>query len=153
MAVTSNIPAKLIKSQVDGSVVIDFDSDTFKCMLVVAGSGIPSTNKTGVQYVSDVTATNAEVGGTYSRQTLGSPTLAFGSGDDVDWGFADITFAQDAAGPTNARYAVIFKEVGGADSTRSVICVIDLNATVSLVTGSLVLKAPTGGLIQWTKSP
>lgn len=155
MAVTTNIPAKLVKSQVDGSAVVDFDTDTFKAMLVRAGAGIPSTSKTGVQFVSDVTGGNAEVsGGTYARQTLGSLTLAFGAGDDVDWGFANITFAQDAgAGPTDARYAVIYKDVGGADSARVVICVIDLNATVSLRTGDLVLSAPAGGLIQWTKSP
>lgn len=155
MAITTNIPAKLVKSQVDGSVVADFDTDTFKAMLVVAGAGIPATSKTGVQFVADVTGGNAEVsGGTYARQTLASLTLAFGAGDDVDWGFADITFAQDAgAGPTNARYAVIYKDVGGSDATRVVICVIDLNATISLRTGDLVLKSPSGGLIQWTKSP
>lgn len=155
MAVTTNIPAKLVKSQVDGSVVVDFDTDPFKCMLVRAGAGIPSTSKTGVQFVSAVTAGNAEVsGGTYARQTLTTITFAFGAGDDVDWGFDPITFAQDAgAGPTDARYAVIFKDVGGADASRVVICVIDLNATVSLVTGSLVLTAPAGGLIQWNKSP
>ena len=155
MAVTTNIAAKLVKSQVDGSVVVDFDTDSFKCLLVRAGGGIPSTSKTGVQYVSDVTAANAEVsGGTYARQTLAAITLAFGAGDDVDWSFGNITFAQDAgAGPTDARYAVIYKDIGGADSTRPVICIIDLNATVSLRTGDLVLSAPAGGLIQWTKSP
>lgn len=154
MAVTTNIPAKLVKSQMDGSVVVDFDTDTFKAMLVVAGGGIPSTSKTGVQFVSNVTAANAEVtGGSYARITLTTLTLAFGSGDDVDWGFDPITFPLDASGPTNARYAVIFKEVGGADSARVVICVIDLNATVSLQAGSLVLTAPAGGLIQATKSP
>ena len=155
MAITTNIPAKLVKSQVDGSALQDFDTDTFKCLLVRAGAGIPSTTKAGVQFVSDVTAGNAEVvGGTYSRQTLTALTLAFGAGDDVDWGFANITFARDeGAGPTDCRYAVIYKDVGGADSTRTVTCVIDLNATVSLRTGDLVLSAPSGGLIQWTKSP
>lgn len=154
MAITTNIPAKLVKSQVDGSVVVDFDTDTFKAMLVVAGGGIPSTSKTGVQFVSDVTGGNAEVTGTgYARQTLASLTLAFGAGDDVDWGFADITFGQNGAGQTTARYAIIYKDVGGADSARVVICVIDLNATLSSVTGDIVLKSPSGGLIQWTKTP
>lgn len=155
MAVTTNIPAKLVKSQVDGSEVIDFDSDTIKTMLVRAGSGIPSTSKTGVQYVSDITATNAEVsGGTYARQTMAGKTLPFGGGDDVDWSFTTIVFPQDAgAGPTDARYAVHLKDKGGADSANPVVDVIDLNATVSLRTGDLNLAAPAGGLIQWTKSP
>ena len=155
MAITTNIPAKLVKSQViNAGPKISFDTDTLKCLIVVAGSGIPSTSKTGVQYVSDVTATNAEVTGTgYARQTLAGVTVAFGSGDDVDFSFSSITFAQNAAGFTNGRYAVIFKDTGGADSTNPVICVLDLNATVSVVGGDLVLSAPAGGLIQWTKSP
>lgn len=154
MAVTTNIPAKLVKSQVNGLTVIDFDSDTIKCALVVVGAGIPSTSKTGIQFVSDVTGTNAEVTGTgYARQTLAALTVAFGAGDDVDWSFTAITFLQNAAGFTNARYGVIFKDTGGADSTNPVICIIDLNATISVVPGDLVLTSPSGGLIQWTRTP
>lgn len=155
MAVTTNIPAKLVKSQFDGSVVIDFDSDPIICLLVRAGAGIPSTSKTGVQFVSDITATNAEVvGGTYARQTLAGKTLPFGAGDDVDWSFTTIVFPQDAgAGPTDARYAVMAKDVGGVDSSRPVVDIIDLNAVVSLRPGDLNLAAPVGGLIQFTRSP
>lgn len=155
MSIATYIPAKLVKSQmINAGPQIKFDTDTLKCMVVVAGSGIPSTSKTGVQYVSDVTGTNAEVTGTgYARQTLSSVTVAFGSGDDVDFSFANITFAQNAAGFTNGRYGVIFKDAGGADSGNPVVAILDLNATVSVVGGDLVLSAPSGGLIQWTKSP
>lgn len=159
MAAASYIPAKLTKSQVDGSAVVDFDTDTFKAMLVREGASRPSTSKTGVQFVSDVTGTNAEVsGGTYARQTLVAPTLAFGAGDDVDWSFNDISFFQDAgAGPTDVFYGVIYKDVGGADSSRVVTHVLDLGRSAgvpfSLRTGDLILKSPSGGLTQWTKSP
>lgn len=154
MAVTTKIPAKLVKSQVDGSGVIDFDTDTLKTLLVRAGAGAPNTSKTGVQFVSDVTAANAEVaGGTYARKTLASVTLAFGAGDDVDFSHAALTWLQDAAGPTDACYAIAYKDAGGADSANRVYAVIDLGGTVSLVTGDLVLTPPAGGLIQWTKTP
>lgn len=155
MSVTTNIPAKLVKSQViNAGPQIKFDTDTLKMMLVVAGAGIPSTSKTGVQYVSDVTGANAEVAGTgYARQTLAGVTVAFGAGDDVDFSFTAITFAQNAAGFTNARYGVLLKDAGGADSANPVVAVIDLNATISVVPGDLVLTSPSGGLIQWTKSP
>jgi hypothetical protein len=154
MAVATYIPAKLVKSQVDGSGVIDFDTDTLKCALVVAGAGIPSTSKTGVQFVSDVTGANAEVTGTgYARQTLAGVTVAFGSGDDVDFSFTAITFGTNAAGFTTGRYGVLFKDAGGADSANRVFAILDLNATVSAVAGDVVLSAPAGGLIQWTKSP
>lgn len=159
MAAASYIPAKLTKSQWDGSQVVDFDTDTIKAMLVREGASRPSTSKTGVQFVADVTGTNAECsGGTYARQTLASPTLAFGAGDDVDWSFNDITFLQDAAsGPTDVFYAVLFKEVGGSDATRIVTHVLDIGRSAgvpfSLRTGDLVLKSPAGGLMQATKSP
>lgn len=151
MPASTNIPTKLKKSQVDGSVVIDFDTDTLRCLLVVAGSGIPATNKTGVQYVSDVVATNTEVTGTgYARQTLAGVTVAFDGSIDtyVDFSFSDITFSQNAAGFTNARYIIFFKNTG-ADATSPVFAVCDPNQTLSAQTGDVVLSAPSGGLIQW----
>lgn len=152
MAASTNIPTKLKKSQVDGAAVIDFDTDTLKVLLVVAGAGLPVTSKTGVQFVSDVTATNAEVTGTgYARQTLAGVTVAFDAVGTtiVDFSFSDITFLQNAAGFTNAVYAIFYKDVGGADSSRVVFAVCDTNAVLSAVPGDVVLKCPTGGLIQW----
>lgn len=159
MAAATYVPAKLTKSQVDGAGVVDFDSDTFLAVLVREGASRPSTSKTGVQFLSDVTGTNAEVsGGTYARQTLAGLTVAFdGANDNVDWSFSNITFLQDAAsGPTDVFYGVIVKD-GANDAARRVIAVLDLGRApgvpISLRTGDLVLSAPTGGLIQWSKSP
>lgn len=153
MAAATYIPATLALSQVDGSVVVDFNSDTFIALWVVVGGGKPSTSKTGVQYVDDVTATNSEVTGTgYARQTLASVTCAFDgtATNAVDWSFGDITWLQNAAGFSNGRYLIIAKDVGGVDSARPVIAVIDPDQTVSVVSGDVVVSSPTGGLIQWT---
>lgn len=152
MAAASYVPTKLKKSQVDGSVVIDFDTDTLKCMIVQAGSGIPSTSKTGVQYVSDVTATNTEVSGTgYSRQTLSGVTVAFdGTGTTlVDFSFSDITFTQNAAGFSNGAYVILYKDVAATDSSSPVFLVFDPNQTLSVTGGDLVLSSPADGAIQW----
>jgi hypothetical protein len=154
MAASTNIPTKLKLSQVvNAGPQLKFDTDTLVCLLVVAGSGIPSTSKTGVQYISDVTGTNAEVTGTgYARQTLTSVTVAYDSTGTtlVDFSFANITFSQNAAGFTNARYIIIADTTSGAgDSTHPVIAVCDPNTTLSAVTGDVVLSSPTGGLIQW----
>lgn len=152
MAAVTYIPAMLARSQVNGSVVVDFDTDTFICLGVVVGGGRPSTSKTGVQYISDVTATNSEVTGTgYARQTLTAVTVAFDgtATNAVDWSFGNITFAQNAAGFSNARYFVIAKDVGGADSSRPVVALIDPGATISVVGGDVVISSPAGGLIQW----
>jgi hypothetical protein len=153
MAAATYVPTKLKKSQVNGATVIDFDTDTLKCMIVVVGSAIPDTSKTGVQFVSDVTGSNAEVTGTgYARQTLTSPTVAFDSSGTtlVDFSFGNITFSANAAGFSTGRYIIFFKDTGGADSTNPVFAVCDPNQTLSVVSGDLVLSSPTGGLIQWS---
>jgi len=154
MATATYIPTKLKKSQVvNAGPQIKFDTDTLKLMLVQAGSGIPATTSSGVQYVSDITATNTEVSGTnYSRTTLTSVTVAFDGtvNTQVDFSFANITFSQSASGFSNARYGAVFKDTGGADSTNPVVAVLDLGATYGNVSGDLVLQCPTGGLIQWS---
>ena len=130
---------------------IDFDTDTLKCMLVVAGGGMPSTTGTGVRYVSDVTSGNAEVTGTgYARQTLAGVTVAVDGTVNtyVDFSFSNITFSQNAAGFTTARYIIFFKDTG-ADATSPVFAVCDPNQTLSAQTGDVVISSPTGGLIQW----
>jgi hypothetical protein len=151
MAAASYIPTKLALAILNGSAP-DLASDTLKCMAVVAGSGIPSTTKTGVEFVSDVTGSNTEVSGTgYSRQTLASKTWAVDgtATRQVDFGFGDITFSQNAAGPTNMRYFIIYKDTG-SDATSQVILVFDPNTTYSMQTGDVVLSAPSGGALQAT---
>ncbi len=151
MAAVTYIPAFLARSQVNGSVVVDFDTDAFTCFAVVAGSGRPSTSKTGIQYVADITATNSEVTGTgYARQSLTALTIAFDgtATNAVDWSFGNITFSQNAAGFSNARYFGICKNTG-SDATSPVVALIDPGATISVVGGDVVISSPTGGLIQW----
>lgn len=54
MAASTNIPTKLKKSQVvNAGPQLKFDTDTLECLLVKAGSGIPSTTSGGIQYVAD----------------------------------------------------------------------------------------------------
>lgn len=125
------------------------------CVLVIPGSGAPDTSKTGVQFLQDVFAGgNTEVTGTgYSRQTLTGVTATFDATGTtlVDWFFNNITFSQNAAGFTTARYAIMVDTtIGGSDSTHPVVAVCDLGANQSSVPGDLILAAPAGGLIQWS---
>lgn len=149
MAAASFVPTKLGKAVLNGSAP-NLLSDTIKAMWVVAGSGIPDTTKTGVEFVADVTGSNAEVTGTgYSRQTLASKTWAFDgtATRQVDFGFANLTWSQNAAGPATMRYLIIFKDTG-SDATAQVIEVFDPNATYSMITGDVVVSSPTGGALQ-----
>ena len=152
MPAASFVPTTLKLYQVDGAP-INFGSDTLKCLLVVVGGGIPATTKTGIRYVSDVTGTNAEVTGTgYARQTLTAVTVAYDgtATTQVDFSHAAITFSQNAAGFTNARYVILYKDAGGADSANPVFLVFDPNMTLSAQTGDVVLSSPTGGELQWS---
>lgn len=151
------IPTKLKKSQVTTSDQIDFTdavSGTFSCLLCVAGSGAPNTTSSGIQYVHDVTTTNAEVTGTgYSRQVLTGVSVANDGTvlTQVDWTWSNITFAQNASGFTNARYAVIYTtQFGSGDTTYPVIAIIDLLSNQSVVSTALIIQCPANGLIQWS---
>lgn len=150
MPAASFVATKLAKALLNGSAPT-LTSDTIKCMAVIAASGIPDTTKTGVEFVADViSGGNTEVTGTgYSRQTLGSKTWAYdGSGTRlVDFGFANITFSQNAAGPATMRYFIIYKDTG-SDATSQVLFVFDPNTTYSMITGDVVLSSPTGGALQ-----
>lgn len=131
---------------------ISFDTDTLVCFLVVAGAGAPSTTKTGCAFISDVLGTNSEVTGTgYARQTLASVTVAYDgtATNQVDFSHAAITFAQNAAGFTNARYAVLAQSTGN-DATSPVFYLFDPGQTLSAQTGDVIFTSPTGGEIQWS---
>lgn len=154
MATATHIPCKLGKVQgnLTSGQAVNFGSDTFKIMAVKAGSGIPSTTSTGVQYVADVTGTNAEDTAIGARQSLASVTWAFdGSGVAVDFSFANVTYAQAGGDDGLTRYFVIYDLTqGSGDSTYPVVAIIDPGQTISAVNGSVVLQCPTGGLIQFT---
>jgi hypothetical protein len=155
MATATHIPTKLMKAQgqLTANQNINLASDTFRIMAVKAGSGIPSTASTGVQFVSDVTATNAEdtlIGG---RQTIAGQTWAFDAGlGIIDWSFSNITYAQNASDDGLTRYFVIYDETqsAGNDATRVVVAILDPGQLISAINGSVTIQCPTGGLIQFT---
>jgi hypothetical protein len=152
MAASSKVSTKLAFYQVTGAP-IDFDTDTLKCMVVEAGSGMPDTTNTGIRFVSDVVSGNAEVTGTgYARQTLSNVTVAYDSTNTrlVDFSFDTITFAQHAAGFSNGAYLIFFKDAGGADTANPVFCVCDPDTTLDVTGGDVEIDAPAGGLLQWS---
>jgi hypothetical protein len=116
----------------------------------------------GVQFVSDVLATNTENPtlatpgtGTSDRMALTGLTWAYASGDSitsVDWSFSNIVYPQYASDNGTTRYFALYDSSGTytADATRPVLAILDPGAAVSVVNGSLTLQAPAGGLIQMT---
>lgn len=153
MAVATHICTKLMKAQgqLTSAQAVNFNADTFNIMAIKAGSGLPSLTSSGVQFVADVTSTNAEDTAIGSRQAV-TFTWAFdGSGVSVDWSFSNITYAQNGSDDGLTRYFVIYDvSQGSNDATHPVVCIIDPGQLISVVSASLVIQSPTGGLIQFT---
>lgn len=154
MAVTTHLPTKLLKAQgqLTSGQAVNFSSDTFKMLAVKAGSGLPLMSSTGVQFVSDVTGTNAEDTAIGSRITLSGVTWSFDATlGVVDFSFSNVTYAQNGADDGATRYFVIQDTtVGATDATSPVIAIIDPGQFISVVNNSQVLQCPTGGLLQFT---
>lgn len=155
MATATHIPTKLMKAQgqLTANQNVNLSTDTFKIMAVKAGAGIPSTASGGIQFVADVTATNAEDTLIGARQSLAGVTWAFDASTGVvDWSFTNVVYAQAAGDDGLTRYFVIYDETQSVatDATRPVVAILDPGQTVSVVNGSLTIQCPTGGLIQFT---
>lgn len=160
MATATHLPTKLLFNQGELSSTLgvnfsDSGSAHFKLGIVTAGSGIPNTQYGGITYVSDLVASNPELSYSgYARQALTGVTWADDANNvQVDWSFANVTFAQNANDPGTGRYGFIaYLGPSGsyADGAAPVVAVLDFGQAVSVVNASLVLECPTGGLIQFT---
>jgi len=154
MAVVTHIPTKLMLQQgkLTSAQAVNFNSDTFNIMAVKAGSGAPSLTSTGIQFVADITGTNAEDTAIGARITLSGVTWAFDASlTACDWSFSTITYAQNGSDDGLTRYFVIYDVTQGSnDATHPVVALIDPGQLISVVNASLTIQAPTGGLIQFT---
>jgi hypothetical protein len=113
-----------------------------KVMLVTAGyTPSQSTHANKSDLSSEVTGTNYTARGA----ALASKTLTLASGV-VTFDAADLTWLQNAAGFSNARYAVMYVDTG-TDATSQLISYADLGASVGNVSGDLVLQWDAAGLL------
>lgn len=131
--------------QVDGTAPVDWNTDTIKVALV-SSSYTPSI--TADDYFSDVSA--YEVSGT--NYTAGGAIISNISvsvasnkvvvdGDDVSW-------ASNAGGFTNARYAIIYKATGTA-STSPLIGYINFTGDRGNTIAPLLIVWSSSGIITY----
>jgi hypothetical protein len=104
---------------------IDFDTDTFKVMLVTSSyNADKDTHLKRSSVTNEVTGTGYTAGGVTSACTVTKSTandrvtLSF---DAVNWASSTIT----------ARAAVIYKSRGGLASADELVCYVDFGADVS----------------------
>ena len=116
---------------------IDFDTDTFKAMLVTSTyTPNKDTHDKRDDVTNEVSGTGYTAGGATTAVTVTKDTandkvtISFGS---VSWATATIT----------ARAAVIYKSRGGASSADELVCYVDFNGDVTATGATFSLGAST----------
>lgn len=125
---------------------IDFLADTIKVMLV-DNSYTPDKDDVYVDPGGGTGAKGAEIGVSgYSRQTLGSKTIAKSNASDrVEMDAADAAFTSLGAGETIAA-AVVYKHVGADDTANKLIAYLDL-ADTPTNGGNVTLQFASNGFL------
>lgn len=142
---TPSVHARYKLQQHNGTAPVDWDTDTIKVMLVDA---TVAPNVTTQQFIDDVSAN--EVSG--AGYTAGGATIAGASialdGSTVKMAHNDVTWSQDDAGFSDARYAYWCKDTG-TPATSVIIMSMDLGSAKGNVSGNLTLDADaTTGVLQ-----
>ena len=116
---------------------IDFDTDTFKVLLVTS-SYTPNkdTHDRRDDVTNEVTGTGYTAGGVTSACTVTKDT----ANDKVTLQFASVSWASSTIA---ARGAVIYKSRGGASSADELVAYNDFGADVSTTAGTFTVAAST----------
>lgn len=122
---------------------VDHDGDIFKIMLVTA-SYIP--DRATHDYKDDVDANEVSgTGYTAGGNQIASPTVTVAS-NVITWDANDpATWSQDAAGFSNARYAILYKDTGVA-ATSNLIAYNDFGSDKGNVSGDLTIQLDAAGI-------
>lgn len=113
---------------------IDFDTDTFKAMLVTSAY---TPDVDAHDYRNDVTNEVAGTGYTAGGAATAVTVTQDNANNRVSIAFANITWS--AATITAARGAVIYKSRGGASSADELVAYVDFGADKSSSGGDFVL--------------
>lgn len=116
---------------------IDFDTDTFKTMLVTSTySPNKDTHDKRDDVTNEVSGTGYTAGGATSACTVTKDT----ANDKVTISFASTSWA---TATITARAAVIYKSRGGASSADELVCYVDFGADVSSSAATFTVGAST----------
>jgi hypothetical protein len=115
---------------------IDYDTDTFKVMLVTSAyTENKDTHAKRSDVTNEVVGTGYTAGGIVVAATVSAVDTA---NDRVDITFAQVTWP---ASTITARKAVYYKSRGGASTADELVAVDDFGADVTTVAGTLTLNA------------
>jgi len=129
-----------------GNKLYDMDTDTFK-MALVTSTVTPAQGDAGPHFggtgTTDYSTNEVTAGGNYTAGgvTLTSVTWAMAAGVNK-WDAADVSIAQHASNPTNARWGIIYDST---DVNKRAIAFLDLGAVKDLSAGLFTVTwAATG---------
>ena len=126
-----------LRNQLDGTAVVDFNTDTIKVALV-SDAPVQDTDDF-FDDVTEITGTGYTAGGI----TLTSPTITYDTGtDQVRLDAADVSWTTSTI---TARYAVVYKSTGTA-STSPLICYFDFGSNQSTTAGTFAIQWATDGI-------
>lgn len=125
----------------DGTAVIDWDTDTIKVALATS-TYTPSASTH--DFFNDITNEVTGTGYTAGGATVGSIAVTESSGTATVDG-ADVTWSQDGSGFTDARYAILYKDTGTA-TTSPLVGYIDLTTDRNNVDGDFTIEWSASGI-------
>jgi hypothetical protein len=126
-----------LRNQLDGTAVVDFNTDTIKVALV-SDAPVQDTDDF-FDDVTEITGTGYSAGGV----TLTSPTVTYDTASDqVRLDAADVSWTSSTI---TARYAVVYKSAGTA-STSPLICYFDFGSNQSTTNGTFAIQWATDGI-------
>jgi hypothetical protein len=133
MAVTAHWFGLTVKGVFNGGVVIDWDTDEFKCALVKSGF---TPNYDTMDFFNDVTEELTTANGyTAGGVKLASPTVTYDEAtNQTRLDAADAEWTASGAGIT-ANKAVIYK-VKGTSAESPLVCCIEFGADNTAAAGS-----------------
>jgi len=138
--------SKFVESLLDGSTSVNLDTggDTLQLAFLDATLA-PDPTHDGDEFwddivVNEVTGTGYTTGG----QTLDSQLVSMADGT-LTFDVADEVFSQNAAGFSDARYAILWKDTT-VDSTSPLIAYADLGGDKSVVSGDLTIEMDAAGV-------
>lgn len=116
---------------------IDFDTDSFKVLLVTSTyNANKDTHTKRSDVTNEVTGTGYTAGGVASACTVTKDT----ANDKVTLAFAAVSWATSTI---TARGAVIYKARGGASSADELVAYVDFNSDIATTGGTFTLASST----------
>lgn len=135
------------KNQLDGTAVIDFDTDEIHVALVNSGYIANASAQDAHDFFNDVTT--SEVSGTSyvsGGQSLLSKTVTLDTANDrVDFDAADVVWSNSTI---TAYGAVIYKKVGTTTSVSPLIALIDFGGAQISATGAFTIAWSSVGILR-----